>query len=138
EPPEYERESNDDQEDYEQNSDFDDENNVYYEEDESYSEKDVEYESASVLLDDEPISHPLPPPLVPTPLSPKRFDRGYHLLTINVELSEDEPPQAIVVYVNDNPAVLAKEFCNKWKVTNDDIEPALIQLIREEKEKRLG
>ncbi|CAG8631128.1 1595_t:CDS:1, partial [Dentiscutata heterogama] len=140
EPPEYERESNDDQEDYEQNSDVDDENNVYYEEDESFSEKEG-YESASVLFDDEPISRPLPPPLVPTPLSPKRLnlhDRGYHLLTINVELSESEPPQAIVVHVNDDPAVLAKEFCDKWKVTNDVVEPALIQLIREEKEKRLG
>ncbi|CAG8586501.1 21952_t:CDS:2 [Dentiscutata erythropus] len=140
EPPEYERESNDDQEDYEQNSDVDDEHNVYYEEDESFSEKEG-YESASVLFDDEPISRPLPPPLVPTPLSPKRldlYDRGYHLLTINVELSESEPPQAIVVHVNDDPAVLAKEFCDKWQVTNDVVEPALIQLIREEKEKRIG
>ncbi|KAF0415731.1 ribonucleoside-diphosphate reductase large chain [Gigaspora margarita] len=137
EPPEYERESNfDDQEDYDQNSDVDDETNVYYEEDESFSEKEG-YESASVLFDDEPISRPLPPPLVPTPVSPKH-DRGHHLLTINVELSESEPPQAIVVYVNDDPAVLAREFCNKWKVTNDVVEPALVQLIREEREKRLG
>ncbi|CAG8437096.1 2389_t:CDS:2 [Funneliformis caledonium] len=69
--------------------------------------------------------------------SMSRFiDRGHLLLTINVELSEDTT-QAIEVHVNDDPSDLASEFCDLWKVTNPVVEPALVCLIKEEKEKRL-
>nr|CAG8587758.1 8387_t:CDS:2 [Entrophospora candida] len=72
--------------------------------------------------------------------NPKRVDkhdRGQILLTINVEF-EDGHTQAICVHVNDEPADLAKDFCDLWGVTNPVVEPAFEGLIKEEKDKRLG
>ncbi|CAJ0899254.1 8610_t:CDS:2 [Entrophospora sp. SA101] len=74
------------------------------------------------------------------PTNPKRVDkhdRGQILLTINVEF-EDGHTQAICVHVNDEPADLAKDFCDLWGVTNPVVEPAFEGLIKEEKDKRLG
>ncbi|CAJ0911887.1 18548_t:CDS:2 [Entrophospora sp. SA101] len=73
------------------------------------------------------------------PTNPKRVDkhdRGQILLTINVEF-EDGHTQAICVHVNDEPADLAKDFCDLWGVTNPVVEPAFEGLIKEEKDKRL-
>ena len=44
----------------------------------------------------------------------------------------------IVVHVNDDPADLANDFCDLWRVTNLVVRPALEDLIKEEKDKRLG
>ncbi|CAG8548034.1 3770_t:CDS:1 [Acaulospora colombiana] len=100
-----------DQEDYDQSSEATTE---YYED----SENELEYNKSG------------PPPIL-------NGDRGELVLTINVELEEGENPQTIYVYVADDPLDLAREFCVKWAVTNEVVEPALAELIREEKEKRL-
>ncbi|CAG8648155.1 14536_t:CDS:2, partial [Acaulospora morrowiae] len=99
-----------DQEDCDQSSDATTE---YYED----SDNELEYESSLPVV---------------------KRDRGELVLTINVELQEGENAQAIYVYVGDDPSDLAREFCVKWKVTNDVVEPALAALIKNEKEKRLG
>ncbi|CAJ0637967.1 3940_t:CDS:2 [Entrophospora sp. SA101] len=64
-------------------------------------------------------------------------DHGQLLLTINAEL-EDGHTLTICVHVNDDPADLAKNFCDSLKVTNPLLEPALVALIEEEMDVRLG
>ncbi|CAJ0853072.1 9485_t:CDS:2, partial [Entrophospora sp. SA101] len=63
-------------------------------------------------------------------------DHGQLLLTINAEL-EDGHTLTICVHVNDDPADLAKNFCDSLKVTNPLLEPALVALIEEEMDVRL-
>ncbi|CAG8570366.1 11750_t:CDS:2 [Diversispora eburnea] len=116
---EYDRDSNGGGEDY---GDQSSEDTEYYEGDSDY-EHDEEFD-LDVEYDD-------------TLKTSNQSDCGELLLTINVELQEGET-QTINVHVNDDPADLAREFCEKWEVTNEVVEPALVALIKEEKEKRLS
>ncbi|CAJ0766727.1 5500_t:CDS:2, partial [Entrophospora sp. SA101] len=61
-----------------------------------------------------------------------KHERGERLLTINVELEKD-CSQTIYVHVNDDPADLARDFCDLWKITNPEVVPALEDLIKEER-----
>nr|CAG8624825.1 10632_t:CDS:2 [Entrophospora candida] len=72
-----------------------------------------------------------------TPKCVDKHDHGQLLLTINAEL-EDGHTLTICVHVNDDPADLAKNFCDSLKVTNPLLEPALVALIEEEMDVRLG
>ncbi|CAJ0845227.1 2947_t:CDS:2 [Entrophospora sp. SA101] len=65
-----------------------------------------------------------------------KHERGERLLTINVELEKD-CSQTIYVHVNDDPADLARDFCDLWKITNPEVVPALEDLIKEERSKIL-
>ncbi|CAJ0905604.1 4782_t:CDS:2 [Entrophospora sp. SA101] len=70
---------------------------------------------------------------------PRCFDkheRGRCLLTINVVLGKG-CSQTIYVHVNDDPADLARDFCDLWKITNPEVVPALEDLIKEERSKIL-
>ncbi|CAJ0648377.1 7629_t:CDS:2 [Entrophospora sp. SA101] len=74
------------------------------------------------------------PAVEKTPRRVDKHERGERLLTINVELEKD-CSQTIYVHVNDDPADLAKDFCDLWKITNTAVVPELEKLIREEREK---
>nr|CAG8446742.1 14565_t:CDS:2 [Entrophospora candida] len=74
------------------------------------------------------------PAVEKTPRRVDKHERGELLLTINVELEKD-CSQTIYVHVNDDPADLAKDFCDLWKITNIAVVPELEKLIREEREK---
>ncbi|CAI2185898.1 11494_t:CDS:2 [Funneliformis geosporum] len=122
------RENTIDEGNYEPDNDFDNHQNVYYEEDSDVVQVDEfdQYDRYQEINKTKALS----------PMS-RHVDRGNLLLTINVELSENRTVP-IEVHDNDDPSDLAREFCNLWKVTNPVVEPALICLIKEEKEKRLG
>ncbi|CAG8589210.1 9394_t:CDS:2 [Ambispora leptoticha] len=64
-------------------------------------------------------------------------NRGQLLLTINVEL-DDNKNHAIQVHINDEPEMLAEEFCRLHNATDPEVLPAFVNLISEEKRKRLG
>nr|CAG8436227.1 4251_t:CDS:2 [Entrophospora candida] len=74
------------------------------------------------------------PAVEKTPRRVDKHERGELLLTVNVELEKD-CSQTIYVHVNDDPADLAKDFCDLWKITNIAVVPELEKLIREEREK---
>ncbi|CAG8575914.1 3030_t:CDS:2 [Ambispora gerdemannii] len=73
-------------------------------------------------------------------ISTPRFatsNRGQLLLTVYIEFGDDRN-HAIEVHINDEPERLAQEFCRMHNATNPDVLPALVNLMSEEKRKRLG